>query len=871
MIFSQLPAAVASAKTTDEKASPASAGYAPNRLIVKYRQGTDVAQRKQAATSIDLTELKPIGPRGDQSVQLMKVPSGMTVETAMTLLKSRPEIEYAEPDYIATAAYTPNDTYFGTQWSLNNTAQTIGGRTGTVGADIRAVSAWDLERGTSHAVAVAVIDTGTDLTHPDLTASLWTNLAEIPGNGIDDDSNGFVDDVHGYNFVSGSGTPTDDYGHGTHVAGIIAAAQNNSVGISGISGGAKIMTLKALDSTGSGYLSDIQDAIYYATANGAKVINMSLSSPTDTASMETAVTYAHTHGVTVLAAAGNDGSSAIAYPGGCADAIAVGATNNQDTIASFSQHNSTVDISAPGVYVYSTTPTYDVTMTYEDALSRDYDYMSGTSMATPTAAGVAALVLARNPNLSPDQVEQFMKQYADDKGVGGRDDYYGYGRVNAYSTLNAVPPVVPGVIDHVTISPTNVSLAVGATRMFVAHAFDASNNEVDGSSLAWTTDAGTLDTDTGPAATLTAQTTPATGKYVTVTGNGATATANITVTLGPVKTISITPSSKTLKVGESQVFSAKAYDAYSNELTGISFAWYPTGGTLNRTTGSSVTYTAMVVGSNPITAMASGKSGTVMVTVKLPAGPHPNGMLIKTATQDTVYYLEAGKKRPITSWTSFVSWAFNGDRIVTVDPLELPSYGAGANLQVRPGMLVKGSGPGVYLTDYVAGVQSRRPIGSASAFTALGLHWEDILPISDAELTSYTAGTALTNATKHPNGMLIKTADLATVYYIEEGHLRPVTSWPAFVSNGLRGDRIVTVPNSELAQYPADRVAMAVRAGCLVKGSSATVYICDNVAGVQYKRPISSASKFNSLGLHWEDVITISDSELLTYQQAEAI
>lgn len=252
-----------------------------------------------------------------------------------------------------------------------------------------------------------------------------------------------------------------------------------------------------------------------------------------------------------------------------------------------------------------------------------------------------------------------------------------------------------------------------------------------------------------------------------------------------------------------------------------------------------------------------------------PVDSHPNGMLIK-GSGPGVYLLENGKRRPITSWTSFVSNGLRGDRIVTVPDSELTKYSQGTKMQVRPGALIKGSGPGVYLCDYVSGVQYRRPIGSASAFLDLGLHWEDVLPISDAELVSYTEGNALMDASRHPNGMLVKSASSTTVYLIDGTNKRPVTSPTSFVSWGYRWDRIVTISSSELTGYPTGSI-LQVRPGALVKGSGATVYICDYTGGVQYKRPISSAPMFDALGLHWEDILGISDAELATYTAGAAI
>ena len=240
-------------------------------------------------------------------------------------------------------------------------------------------------------------------------------------------------------YTNHNDVPYDENGHGTHVSGIIAAKSNNGRGVAGVSFGAKIMPLKALDYRGVGYSADITDAIYYAADNGADIINMSLGSYGRSSAMSDAIEYAYKKGVAVLAASGNDNTTAIMYPAGYENVIGVGATTNKDTRASFSNHNSSVDVSAPGDYIYSTLPTYTVMLnTY--GLSRNYDYASGTSMACPVAAGVGALTLSRNPSMSPSQLALALEQTADDLGPRGRDNDFGYGRVNAYRAVTSSSP-----------------------------------------------------------------------------------------------------------------------------------------------------------------------------------------------------------------------------------------------------------------------------------------------------------------------------------------------------------------------------------------------------------------------------------------------
>ena len=233
--------------------------------------------------------------------------------------------------------------------------------------------------------------------------------------------------------------PRDDGGHGTHCAGITAAVSNNGVGVSGTCPGAKILPVKVLDTSGSGSNENITSGIYYAANQGVQIISMSLGGGGKAQAMQDACTYAYNKGCTVFASAGNNGDGSISYPAGYDNVIGVGATTNKDEKADFSQYNAYVDISAPGKDIYATMPTYPVTSTADGSHSNNYDYLSGTSMSCPMAAGVGALVKAHEPGLSNAQVEQRLENTADDLGDKGRDDKFGYGRVNAAAALSGGP------------------------------------------------------------------------------------------------------------------------------------------------------------------------------------------------------------------------------------------------------------------------------------------------------------------------------------------------------------------------------------------------------------------------------------------------
>ncbi|MEH2227488.1 S8 family peptidase [Nostoc sp.] len=272
------------------------------------------------------------------------------------------------------------------------------------GADlVKAPEVW-AQGYTGKGVVVAVVDTGVDYNHEDLKNNIWTNTKEIAGNGIDDDGNGYVDDNYGWNFADQNNNTLDDNGHGTHVSGTIAG-ENNNYGVTGIAYDAKIMAVKALDSSGSGSYSSISKGIRYAVDNGANVINLSLGGGSSNRTLESAINYASSKGVIVVMAAGNDGDSSPDYPARYASksGIAVGAVDKNNNLADFSNRSGTNPIAyvtAPGVKVYSSVP------------NNQYATYSGTSMAAPHVAGIVALMLSANSNLTDAQVRQIVTETA---------------------------------------------------------------------------------------------------------------------------------------------------------------------------------------------------------------------------------------------------------------------------------------------------------------------------------------------------------------------------------------------------------------------------------------------------------------------------
>jgi len=342
--------------------------------------------------------------------------------------------------FVTTATYTaylplvmrayapivyPNDPYFDQQWGLEA---------------VDAPRAWGLSRGSS-SVVIAVVDSGIDLDHPDLATKVRTDID--------------------WDFVNGDDVADDDHGHGTHVAGITAAATDNGVGVAGMGWEATLLPLKVLDSAGYGSGDALADAIVYAADNGASVINMSLGgdAPCPQA-IQDAVDYAYQRGVVLVAAAGNHGGdvpNAELFPANCTHVLGVAAINSDGSIASYSNYGGHVSVAAPGTSIYSTW------------MGGGYGYMSGTSMATPHVSGLAALVRAYYPTYTPDQVASAILDNAEDIGPAGRDPYAGCGLIDAYAALaNGAQGATPLCPEQVT-----TTAAAGATTTVSADVADA--------------------------------------------------------------------------------------------------------------------------------------------------------------------------------------------------------------------------------------------------------------------------------------------------------------------------------------------------------------------------------------------------------------
>ncbi len=456
MLFTAAPTPTQATREVDLNTAPHDAVFAPGQLLVRFKAGVT-----SSATQLTLEKyaISAIRALYNSDVQLMRVPEGQELAIA-AMLNADPNVIYAEPNYVYHAFdLIPNDPGFSNQW-----AHTI----------IQSPAAWDITTGSGD-IVIAVIDSGVDVSHPDLASKL----------------------VAGHDFIDDDSVPSDENGHGTHVAGIATAVTHNGAGVAGMSWEARIMPVRVLDNTGSGYNSDITNGITWAYQNGADVLNLSLGGSTYSQAMQDAVNAAHAAGSLVVAAMGNcrNASSACPtanptqYPAAYSNVIAVAATDNGDSYAYYSQYGAHCDIAAPGgelsYYhdpdgIYSTMPTYAVHLTTYYGYANTYDYLQGTSQATPYVSGLAALIWSIVPTLTPDEVQNFIEQTADDLGAAGKDQDYGWGRINAYAALaNLAPPDPPvlAAIDNLDGDHTYTvtwSTVAGATSYLLQESGTAS-------------------------------------------------------------------------------------------------------------------------------------------------------------------------------------------------------------------------------------------------------------------------------------------------------------------------------------------------------------------------------------------------------------
>ena len=433
--------------------------HVPGELIVRLHSDAshkafEVLSRKLGARSVSPI-FSPATPAGQhrslRRSYLVRFPVEWELEPLRRRYAKHPTVEAVEMNHLnRPCAVPPNDPSYGEQWNLSL---------------INMPEAWRIEQG-SPGVTVAVVDGGIDTRHPEFQSQLWRNVDEIPGNGVDDDANGYVDDINGWDFSDAptlpsngdsrvrDNEPEDEIGHGTHVSGIIAAAANNGIGIAGIAWRCRLMPLRAaFKYGGGGYLQndDVAAAIVYAADNGAQVINMSWGDTVNAFIIEDAVAYAYARGCVMVAAAGNDSSVGSWYPAGLKTVISVAALGKEKHLSGVSNFGATIDIAAPGEEILSTD------------LNGGYQHLSGTSMAAPHVSGVAALVVSAHPNYSNTEVRDTLIATAGQLFVS---PLVGAGSLDAYTALTA-PIELIAKIDTVRVpTETKKSGHTGTIEIF---------------------------------------------------------------------------------------------------------------------------------------------------------------------------------------------------------------------------------------------------------------------------------------------------------------------------------------------------------------------------------------------------------------------
>ena len=373
--------------------------YVANEIIVGFKSNFKLSTRSLSMKAPFDYEVKNTleTPNREVNIALLRVSS--SVEEAVNYFKKLPNVKYAEPNYISYALSTPDDMYYPKQWGL---------------ADVHIPQVWQSGIEGANTVIVAVIDTGVSPTHPDLQGIL----------------------VNGYNFVSNNADTADNYGHGTHVAGIIDADTNNSIGVAGVNWGGlfstKVMPIKVLNSNGRGNDYWIAEGIVYAVKHGAKVINMSLGGTNLSYTEQNACQYAYDNGVTLVAAAGNDASNILDYPAAFSTVIPVAAVGPDNALAYYSNYTSDVICAPGGVMYYPRDPNGIISTYYATSTqSNTYAYLQGTSMAAPYVSGIIALMISKGVT-DPANIWNIIKNTATNIGSSSQ---YGYGLINAYNAV----------------------------------------------------------------------------------------------------------------------------------------------------------------------------------------------------------------------------------------------------------------------------------------------------------------------------------------------------------------------------------------------------------------------------------------------------
>jgi len=438
--------------------APPATPFREGRILVKVKPGVTMSRLEAFHHANSNTVLRTFSAIGN--LQVVKLPPGVLAKTAIQRITRSGLVDYAEPDYILQGFLLPGDPKFVNQWALDNQGQS----SGISGADIHAISGWDLQTDAT-GIVVAVIDSGIRYTHEDLAANMWINPGEIAGNGIDDDHDGYIDDIYGISALKDTGDPNDDYGHGTISAGVLGAVGNNGKGITGVAWKVQLMACQFLDAQFQGMVSDAIQCIDYARSKGARIINASWGMPTyNSQALYDAIDSTRQAGMLFVAAAGNFGNNSDTtspiYPASFSldNIISVAATDYSDALTSWSSYGpTTVDLAAPGLAVLSC------------AWDNDSAYVSdsGTSLSAPLVAGACALAWARFPGDSYLQIKNRILTGVDQlpslagKCVTG-------GRLNLAKVLASTEPSLPilQVLGY-TNAQFRLRLIAGTNQYFV--------------------------------------------------------------------------------------------------------------------------------------------------------------------------------------------------------------------------------------------------------------------------------------------------------------------------------------------------------------------------------------------------------------------
>jgi len=421
-----------------QDAAPA---FAPDRLLLKLHPAFAIQMDQGEGQTADRQAFEALLPGGQvraarplfsdtgmgadpsadslQGIYLLNLAAGSDVLQAAVALSANAAVEWAEPDYLAYPVATPNDPLFPQQWGLSQ---------------IEAPAAWDISMG-SATLPIALIDAGLDFDHPDLAGKLWTNAGEVAGNGLDDDANGYIDDLHGWDFVSSDNDPADDNGHGAQVAGATGAATDNSAGIAGVCWDCALMPVKVMDAGGVANYSDIAAGVLYAAQKGARVINISLGGYSESAALYAAIQAAvEDYDAVVVAGAGNDALSTPFYPAAYEPVLAVAASRAGDILWGSSNTGEWVDLVAPGENIQTT------------FLGGDYGVVDGTSLSAALVSGLAGLLRSHFTDWSADMVRAQIIHTAEDIDPlnPGFEGLLGAGRVNANQALSTAPQPLLG-------------------------------------------------------------------------------------------------------------------------------------------------------------------------------------------------------------------------------------------------------------------------------------------------------------------------------------------------------------------------------------------------------------------------------------------